>query len=124
MSRQVRIKRVYEPASPEDGVRVLVDRIWPRGLRKDAASLDLWLKGIAPSTALRQWYGHKPDRWPEFKRRYEEELAGHQAELDELVRLVRKGPVTLLYAARDGERSNAAVLKQYLTGHTRKPSSG
>ena len=119
MSRQVHIKRVYEPASPDDGARVLVDRIWPRGLRKESASLDLWLKDIAPSTELRKWYGHKPERWPEFKRRYEEELAHHQAELEKLIGLTRKGPVTLLYAAHDGERSNAEVLNRYLTQRTK-----
>jgi len=114
MNDRVMTKRVYEPASPRDGTRVLVDRIWPRGLRKEAGTLDLWLKEIAPSTELRKWYGHEPERWPEFKRRYEKELADRQAELEKLAGLVRKGPVTLLYAARDGERSNAEVLRQYL----------
>lgn len=120
MKSQVMTKRVYEPASPQDGTRVLVDRIWPRGFRKEAGALDLWLKEIAPSTELRKWYGHKPERWPEFKRRYEEELADRQAELQNLKGLVRKGPVTLLYAAHDGERSNAEVLRQYLA---RRPRS-
>jgi len=93
---------------------VLIDRIWPRGLRKEAASLDLWLKDIAPSTELRKWYGHKPERWPEFRKRYDEELAGHKAELAELAELIRKGPVTLLYATHDAELSNAKVLQQHL----------
>jgi uncharacterized protein YeaO (DUF488 family) len=114
MSGKVRTKRVYEEASPRDGTRVLVDRIWPRGLRKESASVDLWLKEIAPSTELRKWYGHNPERWMEFKKRYETELADHTDELKQLIALARKGPVTLLFAAHDGERSNAEVLKQYL----------
>ena len=114
MSGKVRTKRVYEDASPRDGTRVLVDRIWPRGLRKESASVDLWLKEIAPSTELRKWYGHNPERWAEFKKRYETELADHTDELKQLIALARKGPVTLLFAAHDGERSNAEVLKQYL----------
>jgi len=114
MNPQVMTKRVYAPASPQDGTRVLVDRIWPRGLRKESAALDLWLKEIAPSTELRKWYGHRPERWSEFKTRYEKELAHRQAELEKLIGLVRDGPVTLLYAAHDGERSNAEALRQYL----------
>jgi uncharacterized protein YeaO (DUF488 family) len=114
MSGKVRTKRVYEEASPRDGTRVLVDRIWPRGLRKESASVDLWLKEIAPSTELRKWYGHNPERWAEFKKRYETELADHTDELKQLIALARNGPVTLLFAAHDGERSNAEVLKQYL----------
>ena len=114
MSGKVRTKRVYEDASPRDGTRVLVDRIWPRGLRKESASVDLWLKEIAPSTELRKWYGHNSERWAEFKKRYETELADHTDELKQLIALARKGPVTLLFAAHDGERSNAEVLKQYL----------
>jgi uncharacterized protein YeaO (DUF488 family) len=115
MTERIQIKRVYEPASPKDGMRVLVDRIWPRGLRKEAASLDLWLKEIAPSTELRKWYGHKPERWPEFRKRYEKELSHHPDELAQLAHLVRKGRVTLLCAAHDAEHSNAAVLERYLT---------
>lgn len=119
---EIRTKRVYEPASPSDGTRVLVDRIWPRGLRKEDAALSLWLKEIAPSTTLRKWYGHDPQRWPEFKTRYEKELAGRRTELEELMRLARAGPVTLLYAAHDGERSNAEVLKRYVSRRPRKRS--
>jgi len=114
MSSKIMTRRVYEPPSPEDGTRVLVDRIWPRGLSKERASIDLWLKEIAPSTALRKWYGHEPERWPEFRKRYQAELAGHEAELKELIGFARKGALTLLYAAHDGERSNAEVLKEYL----------
>lgn len=114
MKQRIRTKRIYEPPSRDDGARILVDRIWPRGLRKEAASLDLWLKEIAPSTSLRKWYGHKPERWQEFKKRYEAELADRQAELEQLIGFVRKGAVTLLYAAHDEERNNAEVLKLYL----------
>ena len=114
MRRKIMTRRVYEPPSPEDGTRVLVDRIWPRGLSKERASIDLWLKEIAPSTALRKWYGHEPERWPEFRKRYQAELAGNKAELEELIGFARKGALTLLYAAHDGERSNAEVLKEYL----------
>lgn len=114
MSRKVRTKRVYETPAAEDGTRVLVDRIWPRGLRKRSAAIDLWLKEIAPSTGLRKWYGHKPERWAEFKKRYQAELVNRGVELKQLAALIRKGPVTLVYAARDGERSNAEALKQYL----------
>jgi uncharacterized protein YeaO (DUF488 family) len=122
MSERVQIRRVYEAPSLGEGKRILVDRIWPRGLTKEAAALDLWLKEVAPSTALRKWYGHEPDRWPEFRRRYVEELAGHPAEVAELLRLAEKGPVTLLYAALDGAQSNAEVLREYLLRHTRKRS--
>jgi uncharacterized protein YeaO (DUF488 family) len=122
MSERVQIRRVYEAPSPGEGKRILVDRIWPRGLTKEAAALDLWLKEVAPSTALRKWYGHEPDRWPEFRRRYLEELAGHPAEVAELLRLAEKGPVTLLYAAHDGAQSNAEVLREYLLRHVRKRS--
>lgn len=115
MNSRVDIKRVYEPASRRDGMRILVDRIWPRGLRKESASLDLWLKEIAPSTELRKWYGHEPERWPEFQRRYKQELADHEAELNQLLDLARKRHVTLLYAAHDGERSNAQVLQQVIS---------
>lgn len=119
---KLRIKRVYEPAAPEDGMRVLVDRIWPRGLTKEDAALDLWMKEVAPSNELRKWYAHREERWPEFEKRYREELKGREAELEELTGLMRKGPVTLLYAARDGERSNAMVLQHVLARRQPKQS--
>ena len=115
MKHRISTKRIYEPPAPDDGTRVLVDRIWPRGFSKQAAALDLWLKEIAPSTGLRKWYGHKPERWPEFEKRYESELAHHHAELDQLAALARKGSVTLLFAAHDAERSNAEVIKRHLS---------
>ncbi|SED92486.1 MULTISPECIES: DUF488 domain-containing protein [unclassified Beijerinckia] len=114
MPPQIQIKRVYEPKSPTDGIRVLVDRLWPRGLRKENASLDFWLKDIAPSTALRKWYNHDPKRWPEFKDRYKHEISQSPDKLTLLAELISKGQVTLLYAAHDGQHSNAEALRQYL----------
>jgi uncharacterized protein YeaO (DUF488 family) len=111
------LKRVYAPASPGDGRRVLVERLWPRGLRKVEARIDLWLKGIAPSHALRRWFHEAPEvRWPAFQDRYREELRGTAAgPLAELRRLVQAGgPLTLLFAARDEVRNSAVVLKAVL----------
>jgi uncharacterized protein YeaO (DUF488 family) len=109
------IKRVYEPASSEDGTRILVDRLWPRGLKKDAAELTSWMKDIAPSPALRTWFGHKPERFTEFRRRYTAELQKNPA-LPELRRLGRRERVTLLYGARDPEVNHAVVLLSALRG--------
>jgi uncharacterized protein YeaO (DUF488 family) len=110
----VRIKRAYEPRAPEDGYRVLVDRLWPRGLRKADAGLDEWRKDVAPGEALRKWFQHDPTRWVEFQRRYHHELETEaaQSELDALARRARSGTVTLLYAARDEEHNNAVVLQR------------
>lgn len=124
MKRHIAIKHVYDPPSPADGKRVLVDRIWPRGLRKDAAALDAWVKEVAPSTALRKWYGHEPARWPEFRRRYRAELAENPDALAELKALAASGTTTLLYAAHDGEHSNAAVLKEWLDKPPRGRTAG
>lgn len=117
MVEALRTKRVYEAASAEDGTRVLVDRIWPRGLSREAAALDLWLKDIAPSTELRKWFGHEPERWEEFRRRYEAELADRKDALETLASLMRQGTVTLLYAAHDPERNNAEALRRHLRAH-------
>lgn len=111
----IRLKRVYDPPAPDDGRRVLVDRLWPRGLRRETARLDLWLKEVAPSTELRRWFGHDPARWPAFRSRYRAELAARADALEELRALLRQGPVTLLFAARDGERNHAVVLREVLT---------
>jgi uncharacterized protein YeaO (DUF488 family) len=113
---EIRVRRVYDAPEPDDGARVLVDRIWPRGLRKDAAHLTEWAKDAAPSTELRQWYGHDPGRYDEFRRRYLDELSGRpqRAELGKLRALAATGPVTLLTATRDVGISQAAVLAQVL----------
>jgi uncharacterized protein YeaO (DUF488 family) len=107
------IKRVYEPANPSDGVRVLVDRLWPRGVKKSSAHLDHWMKDVAPSPSLRLWFGHKPERFAEFSKRYKKELSGN-AELAELRKLGRSARVTLLYGARDPEVNHAVVLQSVL----------
>ncbi len=118
----VKHKRVYEPPAADDGMRILVDRLWPRGLSKEAAALTLWLKEIAPSTDLRKWFGHDPTRWLEFQRRYYVELNSNPAAVERLRDLLRKGPATLLYAARDEEHNDAVVLAAYIDGD-KKPSS-
>jgi uncharacterized protein YeaO (DUF488 family) len=116
MARHPQLRRVYDDPSPDDGMRVLVDRVWPRGLRKDAAHLDEWMKDVAPSTALRRWYGHRPERFVEFSRRYRAELADPQraAIVDRLRELARQGQVTLLTATKDIDHSQAAVLMDLL----------
>jgi uncharacterized protein YeaO (DUF488 family) len=110
----IKLKRAYEPAGPDDGTRILVDRLWPRGLSKAEAAVDRWLKEIAPSTELRQWFGHDPARWPEFRRRYTEELRQHAAVLDEVRALAREDTVTLVYGARDETHNDAVALKDVL----------
>jgi uncharacterized protein YeaO (DUF488 family) len=113
---QVRLRRVYEAPDPSDGRRVLVDRLWPRGLSKRAAALDEWLKAVAPSDTLRRWYGHQPEKFPAFRQRYLEELHSPErsAAFDHLQQLARGGTVTLLTATRDIEHSEAAVLAEEL----------
>jgi uncharacterized protein YeaO (DUF488 family) len=108
------LKRIYEPPSPGDGRRVLVDRLWPRGVSKAKAHLDAWMKDVAPSTELRRWFDHRPERWPEFRRRYFDELASNAA-LGALEQMAAAGPVTLLYAARDTTHNEAAALAEYLS---------
>jgi uncharacterized protein YeaO (DUF488 family) len=110
----IAVKRLYAPVSPDDGLRVLVDRLWPRGLSKTKAHVDLWLKDIAPSHALRQWYAHEPAKWPEFRARYQAELALKQALVDELRRAAAEQSVTLLYSSRELHRNNAHALKAIL----------
>lgn len=112
----VRLKRVYEPAAEDDGARVLVDRLWPRGLRKDEAAIERWAKAVAPTTELRRWFGHDPARWDDFRARYTEELRAHGAELDELRALARHGRLTLLYSAHDEAHNQAIVLREVLLG--------
>ena len=119
----LRIKRIYEEAAGEDGLRVLVDRLWPRGLSKEKAGLDEWFKVLAPSDQLRHWFDHKAERFPEFDRRYRAELAALQegdaeaaAAVDTLLEASRRGSVTLLYGAKNEELNQAVVLKSYLEG--------
>jgi uncharacterized protein YeaO (DUF488 family) len=117
----LRLKRAYEPAVPEDGVRILVDRLWPRGLRKADAAIDDWVKEIAPSTELRRWFGHDPEGWPEFQGRYRAELQQHTQELDRIRALAKTQTVTLVYSAHDEERNDAVVLKEVLLEERRDP---
>lgn len=113
----IRLKRAYEPASPDDGVRILVDRLWPRGISKEKAAIDDWMKAVAPSTALRKWFGHDPAKWDGFVQRYRAELAEKGQALDDLHRLAQKGVVTLVYGARDMQHNEAVVLRDVLCGH-------
>ncbi len=110
----IRLKRAYEAPSPADGVRILVERLWPRGLSKEKADVDVWLKEVAPSTELRRWFAHDVAKWPEFQRRYREELRGRPAEVARLKQLVGEGPVTFVYGSRDQEHNAATVLKEML----------
>jgi len=110
----VKLKRVYEPAAAGDGERILVERLWPRGLAREQAKVDLWLKDVAPSTGLRKWFAHEPAKWEEFRRRYREELKGKKDLLDLLKQKAGKGTVTLVFAARDADRNSAVVLNEVL----------
>jgi uncharacterized protein YeaO (DUF488 family) len=114
MGIDVRLKRAYEPAAPEDGYRILIDRLWPRGVSRQRAKLDEWNRDLAPSSELRRWFGHDPDRFAEFRRRYLDELRGQRAALAELRRRARQGRLTLVYAARDSEHNDAVVLVEVL----------
>src|SRR5512146_1236784 len=111
----IRIKRIYEPPAAADGRRVLVDRLWPRGMSKDEAKVDEWLKEIAPSDELRTWFGHDAAKWAEFSTRYREELKGHGELLDQLRAEAHNETVTLLFAAKDEEHNNAVVLRELLS---------
>jgi uncharacterized protein YeaO (DUF488 family) len=115
-------KNAYEPAGSADGYRVLIDRLWPRGLSKEKAKLDAWEKDIAPSAELRKWYGHDPEKWPEFQQRYKEELRAPAAKavLDALTERARKGRVTLVFASKAGDISNAAVLVALLGSRVKR----
>lgn len=111
---KIKIKRVYEQIEKDDGTRILVDRLWPRGLSKKKANIDLWLKEIAPSTELRVWFGHDAAKWKRFRGRYETELRNNKDLIEGLVDKVKGGPITLVYAARDEKHNEALVLKQFL----------
>lgn len=110
----VAVKRAYEPAVPSDGRRILVERLWPRGVSKARLRLDDWMKDVAPSTALRRWFGHDPKKWPEFRRRYLAELRAHPGAWQPLARAARRGRVTLVYAAHDSVHNGARALKAFL----------
>ena len=125
----IKLKRAYDSASSGDGARILIDRLWPRGVRKADAAIDLWAKDIAPSSALRKWFGHDPARWREFRRRYSKEIHQNRDRLVELRSLARGGRITLVFAARDEDRNDAVVLRDILLGrsaprqrHSRSPS--
>lgn len=112
----IHLKRAYDPPAAEDGYRVLVDRLWPRGLTRHAARIDLWLKDVAPSHDLRRWFAHEPARWPEFNARYRQQLHANDAAIATLTEHAATGPITLVFAARDPDHNNAVVLKQVLQG--------
>ena len=112
----VRLKRAYEPPEKTDGTRILVDRLWPRGVSKAEARLDEWIKDIAPSAELRTWFDHDPDRWDEFRRRYRAELSRNSERLKDLRRRAREGPITLVYSARDEIHNDAVVLRDVILG--------
>jgi uncharacterized protein YeaO (DUF488 family) len=113
-AKKIQIKRAYEPAAPEDGDRYLVDRLWPRGVKKDTLHLVGWLKDVAPSDSLRHWFGHDPARWTEFRRRYRKELKSHEPALKPLRDALKRGTVTLVYSAHDEEHNQAVVLREFL----------
>lgn len=115
----INIKRVYDPSKPDDGMRFLVERLWPRGIKKEALHLDEWLKEVAPSDALRRWFRHDPKKWDEFRHRYFAELESNPESWHSLLKAARKGTVTLLYSARDREHNNAVALKAYLESKLR-----
>lgn len=112
----IRLKRAYDPPAEADGRRILVDRLWPRGIARADAKIDDWMKELAPGTELRKWFGHDPGRWVEFQRRYRAEIAGQEEKLGALRQLAEQGPVTLVYGARDEEHNNAVVLRDVLLG--------
>lgn len=117
MSTKIWIRRAYEPPTHNDGQRILVDRVWPRGVSKESAHLDEWMRDVAPSDELRHWFGHDPERYAEFRRRYREELKDHRAEVDDLVARARDRRVTLVYGAHDTEHNQAVVLREVLEAH-------
>lgn len=113
----IRIKRVYEDPSPEDGKRILVDRLWPRGLTKEKAEIAVWLKEIAPSTELREWFGHDPEKWTEFRERYQKELEANSAATTQLREALEDAPATLVYGAKDEQHNDAVVSRSPNPGH-------
>jgi uncharacterized protein YeaO (DUF488 family) len=116
----LKIKRAYEPPEPSDGRRLLVERLWPRGMKKEALAADAWVKEVAPSTELRKWFGHRPERWDEFRRRYRDELAANPEAWAPILDAANHGPVTLLYSAHDTEHNGALVLREYLAERSKR----
>jgi uncharacterized protein YeaO (DUF488 family) len=114
-ANNISIKRIYDPVEKQDGLRVLVDRIWPRGLKKADAKIDLWLKEIAPSTELRKWFKHDPEKWPEFQKRYRQELKQQPDLIKPILENAKKHHVTLLFSAKDADHNNAQALKAFLS---------
>ena len=116
MADHVKLKRAYEPAAANDGTRGLIDRLWPRGVKKADAAIDRWVKDIAPSTALRKWFGHDPERWTEFRWRYAAEIRQHPEQLNTLRTMARQGPITLVFSAHDELHNDAVALRDLLLG--------
>ena len=116
-AKSVRLKRAYESAAAGDGMRILVDRLWPRGVNKADAAIDHWVKDLAPSTRLRKWFAHDPEKWPQFQRRYFTELKAHEHSLQPLRKAARQGPVTLVFSSHDTEHNAAVALRDYLQTH-------
>jgi uncharacterized protein YeaO (DUF488 family) len=116
----IMLKRAYDPRSRSDGTRFLVERLWPRGVAKEKLQIEAWLKDVAPSTELRTWFGHDPDKWDEFRKRYRGELDSHPEAWQPIVAAARRGPVTLVYSSHDERHNNALALKEYLAVNTRR----
>jgi uncharacterized protein YeaO (DUF488 family) len=119
----LRVKRAYEPPSRSDGYRILVDRLWPRGLSKERAAIDEWMKDVAPSAELRRWFGHDPEKWPEFQRRFRQELRARTDLVRDIARRASRGAVTLVYGARDEARNDAVVLAAVVRARLPRPGS-
>ena len=119
----IKLKRVYEAPSSGDGKRILIDRLWPRGVKKDDARIDAWMKDVAPSDGLRKWFGHDPEKWGEFKARFFTELNNKKDLVDQLAGMARKGRVTLVYGSKEERFNNAAALKEYLGTRTKRAVS-
>ncbi|HSB75205.1 MAG TPA: DUF488 family protein [Terriglobales bacterium] len=119
----IQLKRAYDPAAAGDGVRYLVERLWPRGVRKDALLIEAWLKDVAPSAGLRQWFSHDPAKWPEFRRRYFQELEAHPESWRPLLAAARRRRLTLVYSSHDTEHNNAVALKAFLEQHLGKKAA-
>lgn len=117
---KINLKRVYDPVSKEDGVRILIERLWPRGVKKEDLKMHEWLKEVAPSTDLRKWFSHDPVKWKEFQKKYFEELNKNSEALEPLIKALLKGTVTLLYSSKDTEHNNAVSLKNYLEKNVKK----